>query len=77
MTTFKLKINAYPAFNVILHCLVVLISRTIYNQLEQAVQYTCRLYQAKRDGTPNEPVFLFKGVNAKNERGYRLTAINN
>ena len=25
------------------------------DQLERAVQYTYRLYQAKRDGTPNEP----------------------
>ena len=26
------------------------------DQLERAVQYTYRFYQAKRDGTPNEPV---------------------
>ena len=39
------------------HCKVRLISRTgpTSNQIERAVQYTYRLYQAKQDSTPNEP----------------------
>ena len=38
-------------------CSVRFISRTdpTSNQLGRAVQYTYSLYQAKRDGTPNEP----------------------
>ena len=38
------------------HCKLrfILSTRTTFNQLQQAVQYTYSLYKAKRDSTPNE-----------------------